>query len=550
METKHCTQCNDPFTVTDEDLKFLDKYSIPAPTLCPQGRAQRRLAFRNERTLYQRKCDLTGKQIISTYRPDASYKVYDYKEWWSDKWDALEYGRDFDFSRPFFEQFAELQKVVPRLGMLGLNTENSEYTNYVSHLKNCYLIFSADFNHDCMYGVWIENSKNCVDNMLLDACQFAYESFNAQRVYNGIYNIDSASCNDCTFVYDCRNCSNCFMSFGLRNKQYCIGNQQYTREEYEAKMLEFDIGSYANFSRFKQEFFTKTQQSPHLFMHRNRRIENSTGDFLTDVDNCHECFEIIRSKDCKYIQGAFDLQDTMDGSYVAQGSMGYENCECVPMPFGSAFNLNSYTGSNLFYTDTCMNNCENLFGCISLRHKKYCILNKQYTKEEYEELVPKIIEHMRRNNEWGEFFPAKMSPFAYNETVGQEYYPITQEKAVVQGFNWRDEEPAGAYEGQIPEIPDHIHDVTPDITKSILKCEVTGKLYKITPQELQYYKDHNIPIPRRCADQRHKDRLTMRSSHYLWARQCIKCNAPLQTTYAPERPEPIYCEKCYLETVY
>jgi len=38
--------------------------------------------------------------------------------------------------------------------------------------------------------------------------------------------------------------------------------------------------------------------------------------------------------------------------------------------------------------------------------------------------VPKIIEHMQKMGEWGEFFPSSLSPFGYNETVAEEYYPI------------------------------------------------------------------------------------------------------------------------------
>jgi hypothetical protein len=37
---------------------------------------------------------------------------------------------------------------------------------------------------------------------------------------------------------------------------------------------------------------------------------------------------------------------------------------------------------------------------VGLHDKSYCILNKQYTKEEYEELVPKIIEKMMKDDEW------------------------------------------------------------------------------------------------------------------------------------------------------
>jgi hypothetical protein len=71
-----------------------------------------------------------------------------------------------------------------------------------------------------------------------------------------------------------------------------------------------------------------------------------------------------------------------------------------------------------------VHNSSNMFGCISANQAEYCILNKQYSKEEYESLIPKIIKHMKSTGEWGEFFPLSMSPFGYDETVAQEYYPL------------------------------------------------------------------------------------------------------------------------------
>jgi Zn ribbon nucleic-acid-binding protein len=59
--------------------------------LCPDCRQQRRLAFRNERNLYKRKCDATGKNIISIYSPDKNIKVYNQDFWWSDKWNTMDY---------------------------------------------------------------------------------------------------------------------------------------------------------------------------------------------------------------------------------------------------------------------------------------------------------------------------------------------------------------------------------------------------------------------------------------------------------------------------
>ena len=113
-EMRECKQCQGTFEMTESDYQFLEKisptfagikYQIPSPTLCPDCRQQRRLSFRNERNLYRRKCDASGKDIIAMHSPDKPHRVYDQKIWRSDDWDPLKYGRDFDFSKSFTEQF-------------------------------------------------------------------------------------------------------------------------------------------------------------------------------------------------------------------------------------------------------------------------------------------------------------------------------------------------------------------------------------------------------------------------------------------------------------
>jgi hypothetical protein len=52
----------------------------------------------------------------------------------------------------------------------------------------------------------------------------------------------------------------------------------------------------------------------------------------------------------------------------------------------------------MIYCDSC-DACKNCFGCTGLKHKEYCILNKQYTPEEYEQKVSKIIDKMIQDKE-------------------------------------------------------------------------------------------------------------------------------------------------------
>ena len=107
-ETKKCQNCKKDFVIKQEDFNFYEKVKVPPPTFCVECREQRRLAFRNERVLYKRICDLCGQNVVSRVSPDKKYSMYCTKCWWSDKWDPFDFGKDYDFSRPFFEQWKEL----------------------------------------------------------------------------------------------------------------------------------------------------------------------------------------------------------------------------------------------------------------------------------------------------------------------------------------------------------------------------------------------------------------------------------------------------------
>jgi hypothetical protein len=121
----NCKQCKSLFEVTDKDRQFYGKISVPEPTLCPDCRQQRRLAWRNERVLYRRDCDMCHRSVVSIYSPDKPLKVYCPDCWWSDKWSTVSYGRDFDFSKSFFEQFHGLQSVAPRMALINSKSDNA-----------------------------------------------------------------------------------------------------------------------------------------------------------------------------------------------------------------------------------------------------------------------------------------------------------------------------------------------------------------------------------------------------------------------------------------
>jgi hypothetical protein len=207
-----------------------------------------------------------------------------------------------------------------------------------------------------------------------------------------------------------------------------------------------------------------------------------------------------------------------------------------------------------------INFSRNIFGCIGLKNKEFCIFNKQYSEEEYKILVEKIIEHMEKIGEWGEFFPMELSMFPYNDTIAQEFFPMTKEEVLKKGLRWQDEEEKNYKITIRPEdLPDDIKDVKDEIMKEVIGCAHAGSCshgcataFKITTVELEFYRRMNLPLPRFCYNCRHYARFGKLNPLKLWHRKCMKegCTNEFETSYSPDRPEIVYCERCYQQEVY
>jgi hypothetical protein len=555
---KTCTQCSTGFEVTDWDRKFYDRVSptfggkkiaIPQPTLCPQCRYQRRAVWRTELHLFRRQSSKSGKPLLSYFPPEAPYQVYSVDEWWADDWNPLDYGQDFDFTRPFFEQFNELIQKVPLKERSVLNNQNCDYINCASYCKNCYLIAGANYNEDCYYGNYINYSKNSVDCAFIDKCELCYECVDCKDCYNLKYSTNCHNCSDSAFLYNCRNSRHCFGSVNLVGKQYVYMNKQLTKEEYEEKMKGLQLDRRERVQEAHQFFEKHRLKYPHKYM-LGELNENVTGNAVNECRNTFYSFDVSKLEDCKYCAWFHESKNCMD--VFSWGVTGTEECyECMETGNTSYHNLFSaviYNGTNMTY---CFHgfNSQDCFGCVGMRNNRYCIFNKQYTEGEYHDLAAKITRHMQQTEEWGQYFPMSISPWPYNQSVAQDYQPLTKEEALTLGAKWADEQPVKSPEVSV-ELPDSIHDIDDSICQQILTCEATGKPYKIIPQEFKFYKERGIPVPSLCFEERHKNRLARRNPRQLWDRQCAKCQAVVQTSYAPEQPEIVYCESCYLGEVY
>ena len=540
----NCNNCTLSFEVTDEDRAFYKKIDVPKPTHCSTCRMQRRFAVRNERFLYPDECDLCHKKMISAYSPDKPFKVYCTDCWHSDKWNAEDYSQDFDFSRPFFEQFAELQLAVPRINLAVMNADNCEYSNYVADTKNCYLCFGSIHCEDCLYGSPYE-SKDCVDTFLARECEMCYECVDTEKSYSCSYCQDCSNCSNCLFCYDCRGCKDCIGSALLRNKQYYIFNEPHTKEEYEAKKASLNTGSYSIMQTLHQRYTDNLSKYPRKYA-QNLQCENSTGNYIIKCKNTHQCFDVKHLEDCSYCAQVIDGKDSHDINYCEHFELAYDYIgfdDNYDIKFSNTCGHVKFTTYSAF-----CHTSENLFGSIALHHKKNCILNKQYTPEEYSKLKLQIINYMKKTGEYGEFFPVSISPFAYNETVAHQYLPEVKEAIMAKGWKWKEKDKK-EYKPQSFAIPDDINDVGDDVLKQALACNSCGKNYRIIPQELKFYKKQHLPLPRACPDCRYDARLSIRPPRKLWERSCNSCDLLVQSTYPPEDKSMVLCDDCYLKEI-
>ena len=271
---------------------------MPAPTLCPECRERRRLAWRNERNLYRRTCDLTGRDVISVYSPDKPFTVYEQGEWWGDRWDAFDYGRDMDFGRGFFDNFAALLREVPRPSILNRESENAEYTSVCFHNKNAYLLFECSYSEDCYHSYFLHYSNNCIDCTLVKDSEHCYEMLDSASCHNVQFANNCYSCKASVLLSNCRNCEFCMGCVGLQDKQYHILNAPVEADVYEQACQRFSE-SLDYRQAFIQQYNTLSKTSIRKYM-EGEGNENVLGNYIDHCHDCHYCYDSYEMQDCNF----------------------------------------------------------------------------------------------------------------------------------------------------------------------------------------------------------------------------------------------------------
>ena len=553
---KTCRFSSKKFTVRPEDIEFYKSMKVPLPTLEPEERRRRRLASHNSYTLFKTISAYSKKKIVSLYPSTTPFKIYEHQVWYSDKWDPMIYGRPYDPARPFMEQFHELRLEVPRPNLFSSpSNTGSEYTNSSKNLKNCYFTFDQNGGEDLYYHECCSEDKNCIDCWALDNSDTCYSSRLSDHLFRCFFCEYSEHCMDSYFLFDCRNSSNCFMSFGLRNKQYHVRNQYIGKEAYEKFMRTMNIGSWKELEKFRKEFNELKVKAPRKPANNWKSVA-SFGDYIENSKNIYFGFYVADSENLAYSEGTVSAKECFD----IFGGIGNERCyelmtvwdgdnyECI----GSAHIENC---EEVEYSEL-LRNSTACFGCVGLQSKSYCILNVQYTPREYWRIVDDIRVSMLAEGEYGEYFAPKYHAFPLRASYIPYYGGYDDyDNAKKYGYDTRPLETAVEdVSGDIidsKDLPDDVKDVKDDILKKIIYDAKNKKHFRILKQELQFHRKHEVALPRehpsvRMTKWRDGFNLVVR----FYKRKCAKCGKEIETTYAPDRPEKnIWCDACYLKEI-
>ena len=561
QEIRNCQNCKKDFTIEPEDFNFYEKIKVPPPTFCPECRLKRRLSWQGYQILYKRKCDFTGEEIITTHHKDSPYKIYRQDIWWSDKWNPLEYGRDIDWSRPFLEQFGELIKDVPLPALYSEHSSmiRSDYCNAASQCKDCYLCFRITDGENCAYVNLVGDIKDCIDCSYTRHDQMGYGNIITHSSYQTFFCEDVVGSMNMWFCRSCVGCSDCVGCVNINKKKYCIFNKQFRKEEFQEIFKKYDLGSTKNLEEFRKSAMAFLLTQPRK-QFNNRNSHNTTGEYVYNSKNVHDSYMVRKAKDCRYCQflKTGPVADCYDYTlFGEQAELVYESTWVGENINNVKFSVWNYSVSNLEFCFGC-HSSNNMFGCVGIRKGEYCILNKKYEKEEYIKTIEKIkkqmmeipyVDKVGKKYFYGEMMPSEISPWVYNESAAMEWFPLNKEEAQKEGLNWRDIEPRDYLDATI-QIPEHIRDVKDEITKEILKCETCGKNYRLIQMEIDFYRRFNLPVPHQCFLCRDRARGRLLNPIEIHNRKCDKCGKDIKSSWSVDKPEIIYCEKCYQQEVY
>ncbi len=547
--------CQREFNIETEDIEFLKMLRVPPPNYCPTCRRIRRSAHMNLNKIFKRGCDAPNhnESFISIYSEECPFPVFDYKYFIGDEFDPFTYGQDYREGDSPIETLFKLRKIFPMPSFANRDPSsvNSEYTNGGRNLKNGYYAFGAFHSENIWYSNLINKSRNIMDCRDVNDSEYVYDSSYSVNLYKCSSVYFSSDCIDSMMLFDCRNCSNCFGCVNLRNKQYCVFNEQFTKEDYSTFIESLYPLSRKALQEYKVKFWDLVKKLP-MNGPRNFKSNDITGVCILNSKDIHDGVDIRNSEHIRHGDGLLSHKDSMDSVF----SGGHSRMLYGAINIGSESSQVKFSLSSKYCTECefifSSKNLSNCFMCFGLQNKSYCILNKQYTEEEYYSLVDKIKSEMLKRGEYNDGLGLEFSAQAYNFSIGQISYPLTEEQIVsLDGYVAKEPETnVGNLEVlSRGSIPDTIEEIDGSILNKGLLCEISNRPFRITESELEFYRSMKLPLPSVHPSIRMEDKIRMVPVGKKFTTNCDNCHKDIETIFNPKEGWNLFCETCYQQEV-
>ncbi len=434
-----------------------------------------------------------------TERCGIVYEASEYKQKFIDGFPWIDVALDV----PFLQQFQKFFSTSPKMALLDYgNNENVRYADTVYGAKNSYMTISVwDICENVLYSITIfGHCTNVLNSMLITSnCENIYHCVNVTDSFNIFYSKYIHNCANIRFSSNLIWCQECIFCSWLENKQYHINNVSYTKEEFH-KQKEAILARKSEYISFFQNL--SNEASP-------RSVNNCKWNGISFSENLEDAYFVSRVVNGRNIllgDGtplSNDLYDVVDISKVdnAYGWMWVWQNSTHMYCWANASTCNHVLYS--YFMDT----CSYCLGCIGLKNKQFCILNKEYTKEERFILANKIFAQMESDWTLWAFFPGWMCPFYFNDTLAYLVDDsFTKEEVTKEWYLRRDGEsrvdvPADAEVitiqdfGQFQGVNQQgKREINPEILKKVIQ-DANWNYYRIVPMELDFLQKHSLPLP-------------------------------------------------------
>ncbi|MFH1405332.1 MAG: hypothetical protein ABIH21_04530 [Patescibacteria group bacterium] len=549
-----CELTGEKWQMTQEEIGWYKKFNVPPSKRSPLTRMKQLVSFYIMYQFWYQTHPETGKQFVSAIHPNSGFKALPDQEWYAK--DFLDNNSVVNAQTSLLDQLVTLQKNVPLPG-----------TKFIKEPVNSIVLASmGDVNSYFNLACRSKNSLFSVDSFDIENCseisastqiKNSFHVVQSHRLYKVRFALQCLDCMECDFIFDCHNCSYCFGATNKRNRQYIWFNEQLSKEDWEQKHAEVNLGCRSNLESWKLKFTSLMKEQTIFPESFKEHCTNVVGDYMNNATDCKYVVNGIDGPFRNIYYGTYLYDNSYDCAFVA-APVAANNIYCTNTAVSSANVKFCHTvkdSQNMEYCIYCYN-CENCFACVGLQRKKFCILNKQYSEEGYWQKVDELKCAMLDRGEYGEPLPLSLllvyplycgAPIIYMSDA-DEMKKLGARVYEPESMGAAGPEPDMDKVVQTNAIPDCIDGLSDEwINKPIFDEGFNRKFAFIKP-EIDFYRAQKLAPANVHFVKRVLDLIQEQGSAVFFETNCSQCNKSIISTKNKHYPErKIYCRDCYLK---